>query len=136
MEKEKILLNILNELQDKHGYLSENLLKKVSKEQNVPISRLYGMARFYTMLRTTKQGKHIIEICGSPSCILHNSKKIEKHLEKKLKIKIGETTKDKKFSLYKTSCIGCCDEAPAMLINQKPYTKLTTKKIDKILSEL
>jgi NADH:ubiquinone oxidoreductase subunit E len=88
------------------------------------------------MFRTEPRGKHIIELCGSPSCVLNESKEIEKFIEKELKIKIGETTKDKLFSIYKTSCIGCCDEPPAMLLNGKPITNLTIPKLKKLLYEL
>jgi NADH-quinone oxidoreductase subunit E len=132
---DKILLNILHEIQDKEGYLSEESLKKVSVKYQIPISKLYGIATFYTMLKIKKQGKHIIELCGSPSCVLNKSREIEDFLEKELKIEIGETTKDKLFSVYKTSCIGCCDEAPAMLIDGKPYTKLTLERVKEILND-
>ena len=97
-----IILNILRKAQKKEGYLSEKMLKGISTKYSIPISRLYGVATFYEMLRTEKQGKHIIELCGSPSCYLNNSINLEKLLEKKLKIKFGETTKDRKISLYKT----------------------------------
>jgi NADH:ubiquinone oxidoreductase subunit E len=135
-KKEDILLNILHEEQDKKGYISISALKRISSERNIPISRLYGVVKFYTMFRTEPQGKHIIELCGSPSCVLNESREIEKFIEKELKIKIGETTKDKFFSIYKTSCIGCCDEPPAMLLNGKPITNLTIPKLKKLLYEL
>ena len=134
--REKILLNILHEVQDKEGYLSEKSLKEISREYDIPISKLYSVATFYTMLKIEKQGKYVIELCGSPSCVLNKSRDIEKFLEKELKIEAGETSKDKLFSVYKTSCIGCCDEAPAMLVNGEPYTKLTVKRVKKILGEL
>ncbi|MCK5449649.1 NAD(P)H-dependent oxidoreductase subunit E [Candidatus Pacearchaeota archaeon] len=134
--KDKLLLNILHEVQDKEGYLSEKSLKKISVEYNIPMSKLYSVATFYTMLRTKKQGKYVIELCGSPSCVLNKSREIEKFLERELKIEIGETSKDDLFSVYKTSCIGCCDEAPAMLVNGEPYTKLTVKRVKEILEEL
>ena len=135
-KKEEILLNIFHKEQDKKGYISVEALKRISNEYNIPISRLYGVVKFYTMFRTEPQGKYIIELCGSPTCVLHESREIEKFLEKELKIKIGETTKDKMFSIYKSSCIGCCDEPPAMLLNGKPVTKLTLERLKKLLNEL
>lgn len=132
----KILLNILHEAQDKHGFLSEDVLKEISSKYQVPISRLYGIVTFHTAFRVKRQGRYILELCGSPSCVLNKSREIEKFLEKKLGINIGETTKDKKFSLYKTSCIGCCDEAPAMLVNGEPFTKLSVERVKEILEEL
>jgi NADH-quinone oxidoreductase subunit E len=135
-KKEDILLNILHEEQDKKGYISIEALKRISSKYNIPISRLYGVVKFYTMFRTEPQGKYIIELCGSPSCVQNESREIEKFIEKELKIKIGETTKDKLFSIYKTSCIGCCDEPPAMLLDGKPVTKLTIPRVKKLLQEL
>lgn len=128
-------MNELRGMQEKEGYLSEKTLKKLSIEMDVPISRLYGMATFYSMFHTKKTGKNIIEICGSPSCFLNNGLTLENFLIKELKIDIGETTKDGKFSLFKTSCIGCCDIAPAMLLNGKPIGHLTEKKIKGILKK-
>jgi len=135
MEKE-ILLNILHKAQDEKGYLSENTLKEISLKYQIPISRLYGIATFHTMFRVKKQGKHILELCGSPSCLLNNAREIEKFIEKELNIEIGETTKDGKFSVYKTSCIGCCDSAPAMLIDGKPFENLTVIRMKEILKGL
>ncbi len=131
-----LLMNILHEAQDKHGYISEQMLKKISVEQNIPISRLFGVVKFYTMFHTEPQGRHVIEICGSPSCILNNGMKLEKFLEKEIGVRIGETSKDCMFSLYKTSCIGCCDEAPAMLINGEPHTKMTVERVQLLLKKL
>jgi len=135
-KKEDILLNILHKEQDKKGYISVDAMKRISTEYQIPISGIYGVVKFYTMFRTEPQGKYIIELCGSPTCVLNESREIEKFLEKELKIKIGETTKDRKFSVYKTSCIGCCDEPPAMLLNGKPITKLTLERVKKLLNEL
>ncbi|MFA6036389.1 MAG: NAD(P)H-dependent oxidoreductase subunit E [Candidatus Micrarchaeia archaeon] len=134
--RQKALMNILWEEQERKGHVSEDALKRISVEQDVPISRLYGVVKFYSMFRTEPQGKHVIEICGSPSCVLNDGVSMEKFLEKELAVKIGSTTKDRKFSLYKTSCIGCCDEAPAMLVDGKPYTKLTTERVKELVAKL
>jgi NADH-quinone oxidoreductase subunit E len=135
-ETHYILLNILKDAQEKKGYLSEKTMRKISEKYDIPLARLYGIATFYMMLKTKSQGKNIIEICSSPSCILNDSITVEEALKKKLGIGSGETTKDKLFSLYRTSCIGCCDQAPAMLINGKPFGKLTIKKIDEIIDKI
>ena len=131
-----VLLNVLKEVQEKEGYISEDALKRISIEYNIPISRLWGIATFYFLLHTKKMGKHVIHICDSPSCYVNGSLDLIKFLEKKLKIKLDETTKDRKFSLYASSCIGCCDHAPAMMIDGKAYTDLTEEKIEKIIGDL
>jgi len=132
----EILLNILRKYQETHGFLSEDILKEISIKHQIPISRLYGLATFYSQLHTKPIGKHIIELCGSPSCTLNHAKEIEDFLEKELNINIGETTEDKKFTLFKTSCIGCCDEAPAMLVDGKAYTNLTVKWVKELIERL
>lgn len=130
------LIKILNEIQEKEDYISERNIKEISKKYQIPVSRIYSVISFHSFLKSKKQGENIIELCGSPSCVLNKSRELEKFLEDYLKIKIGHTTKDKKFSVYKTSCIGCCNEAPAALINGIPYTKLTIKRLKKILRSL
>lgn len=132
---DKYLITELRKIQKKEGYISEDSMKKLSKKVRVPISKIYSVATFYAKIHTKPVGKNIIELCNSPSCYLNGSINIIKYLEKKLKIKSGETTKDKKFSLFLCSCIGCCDGAPAMLLNGKPHKNLTKKKIDEILKK-
>lgn len=127
----EFLLELLKKEVKKKGFISEEAAKRISKKLDVPISRVYGVATFYSFLHTKPQGKNVIHICTSPTCTIHQSLDLVKFLQKELKIKLGQSTK--KFSLYETSCIGCCDEAPAMLLNGKPYTKLTKEKIRKIL---
>jgi len=134
--KRRILLNVLHEAQEKAGYLSEGSMRAVSESEKIPISRVYGVASFYTMFHTAPQGKYVIEFCGSPSCVLNNGVKLEKFLEQELGIDVGQTTKDGLFSFYKTSCIGCCDEAPAMLLNGTPCTKLTVESLSELIGKL
>lgn len=127
------LLTELRKIQKRKGFVSEESIKELSKKTKIPVSKIYSVATFYSKIHTKSTGKNIIEICDSPSCYLNGSLKLINYLEKKIGIKSGETTRDKKFSLFICSCIGCCDGAPAMLLNDKPYKNLTKKKIDEIL---
>jgi len=129
----ELLLAELRKIQKKQGYISESAIRKLNKKTGIPLSRIYGVATFYAKLFTKPQGKYVIEICNSPSCYLNGSLNLIKFLEKKLKIKSGQTSKDQKFSLHICSCIGCCDKAPAMLLNGKSYTNLTQEKIESLL---
>ena len=130
-----LLLTELRKTQKKDGYISESAIRKLNKKTGIPLSRIYGVATFYAKLYTKLQGKYVIEICNSPSCYLNNSINLIKFLEKKFKIKSGQTTKNQKFSLHICSCIGCCNKAPAMLLNGKSYTNLTQEKIESILKK-
>ena len=131
----KILLSELIKIQKKKGYISEKDMQQLSEKIHMPIVKIYAAASFYSQIYTKKQGKNIIEICNSPSCYLNNSLNLIKFLEKQLKVKSGQTTKDNKFSLHICSCIGCCDKAPAMKINKKVYGNLTEEKIKLILKK-
>lgn len=134
--KDNLLLPMLEAIQAKFGCVSEANAHYLSRKTGIPFSRIYGVITFYEMLYTEPKGKYIIRICNSPSCYLNGSLNLIKFLTFLLKIKSGETTKNKKFSLEITSCIGCCDKAPVMMINNKVYGHLDEKKIKKIISSL
>lgn len=129
------LLPLLEKEQKSKGWISEEALKRISKETGIHVARVYGAATFYSHLHLRKQGKYIIEICNSPSCYVNSSIDMIKIIEKELNIKSGQTTNDRKFSLHICSCIGCCDKAPAMMINKKVYGNLTEEKIKDILKK-
>jgi len=96
---------------------------------------VYGTATFYTFLDTEIRGKYIIRICKTISCAMKGKHDILSTIEEILKIRLGETSPDRKFSLLETNCIGWCHKAPAMLINDTPYTELTPEKVTEILRE-
>ena len=134
--KDNLLLPMLEAIQARFGYVSEANAHYLSRKTGIPFSMIYGVITFYEMLYTEPKGKYIIRICNSPSCYLNGSLNLIKFLSSLLKIKSGETTKNKKFSLEIVSCIGCCDKAPAMMINDKVYGNLDEKKIKQIISSL
>ncbi len=129
------LLVLLKKAQEKFGYVPGELITKVAQSLNIPISEAYGVATFYSFLATKPLGRNVIRICQSLPCYLKNSQMIIESLEDKLSIKPGETTPDGKFSFELTNCIGACDEAPAMLINNDVHINLTPRKISQILKE-
>lgn len=134
-QKRAELLPLLEKIQKKHGYLSEEELKRLSKRLGIHLSEVFGVASFYSSLELKARGKNIIRICNGPPCYLNGSLDLIKFVAKELKIKSGQTTKDKSFYLEIGSCIGCCDKAPAMMINDKVYTNLTKKKIKNLLKK-
>ena len=127
------LLELLREAQNKLGYLSEKTIVKIAKSLDIPISDVYGVATFYSFLSTRSQGRNVIRVCKSLPCFLKNSQTIIKSVEEELGIKPGETTPDGRFSFELTNCIGLCDKAPAMLINNDAHVDLTPSKISQIL---
>jgi len=131
-----LILEELENIQKRYGYLKKSELVDLSKKLDVPLIKLYETGSFYSFLLTKPCGNYIIRVCSSLSCETNGSKKILEQLNRILKIKPGETTKNGKFSLETTSCIGCCNEPPAIMINKKVYTNVDDKKIKKILKSL
>ena len=127
------LLVLLEEAQNRFGYLSQELMVELAESLGISISEVYGVATFYSFLYTQPQGRHVIKVCQSLPCFLKNAEMIIKSLEQELGIRLGETTSDGKFSFQLTNCIGACDKAPAMMINDDVHVDLTPEKISQIL---
>ena len=129
------LLPILQDLVVQNRFLSREDMVDVARELDISAADVFGTASFYTFLDTEVRGKYIIRICKTISCAMKGKNEILSTIEDILKIKIGDTSANKKFSLLETNCIGWCHKAPAMLINDIPYTDLTPEKVTEILRE-
>ena len=129
------LLPILQGIVEKHNYLTDEVMVEVARELDISAAEVYGTASFYTFLDTSARGKYIIRVCKTITCSMKGKSDIVNILENMLKIHVGETTSDKLFSLIETNCIGWCHKAPAMLINDIPYTELTPEKVVTIIKD-
>ena len=129
------LLPILQDLVVQNRFLSKQDMVDVARELDISAADVFGTATFYSFLDTEVRGRFIIRICKTISCAMKGKNDVLSTIEEMLKIKLGETTPDRKFSLLETNCIGWCHKAPAMLINDTPYTELTSEKITEILRE-
>ncbi|HOK75704.1 MAG TPA: NADH-quinone oxidoreductase subunit NuoE, partial [Bacteroidales bacterium] len=127
------LIPILQGIVEKHNYLTDEAMVEVAKELEISAAEVYGTASFYSFLDTEPRGKYVIRVCKTITCMMKGKNDILQTLEDMLKIKIGETTPDRMFTLLETNCIGWCHKAPAMLINEIPYTELTPEKVVEIL---
>ena len=129
------LLQILHDLQDSSGDNSLHLdtLEELAKAMNIPVSDIAGTLSFYTMFSTKPRGRHIIRLCDSPPCYIMGSENILDALQKKLGVKLGETTPDRNFTLETSSCLGTCGVAPAMMIDDIVYGNLTKDKVSQII---
>ena len=125
------LIEVLIEVQaqSEGNYISEEALRIIAKKLNVSLSKAYGVASFYSMLSTKKRGKYVIQICNSAPCYLNGGKEITEIFKDVLGIKMGGITEDRLFSLEFTSCIGACNKAPAIKVNDQVYGNLNREKI-------
>ena len=129
------LMPILQGIVQKHNYLTDEAMVEVARELDISAAEVYGTASFYTFLDTQVKGKYVIRVCKTITCSMKGKSDIIHTLEEILKIKVGETTTDKQFSLIETNCIGWCHKAPAILINEMPYTDLTPEKVSEIIKD-
>jgi NADH-quinone oxidoreductase subunit E len=127
------LMPILQGIVEKHNYLTDEAMVEVARELDISAADVYGTASFYTFLDTQVRGKYVIRVCKTITCSMKGKNDIIHTIEDMLKIRVGETTSDNMFSLIETNCIGWCHKAPAILINEIPYTELTTEKVSEIL---
>lgn len=129
------LLPILQGIISEERFISDAAMTEVARELDMSAALVYGTATFYSFLDTKPRGKYVIRVCRTITCDMKGKKQIVKTLEDLLKIKAGETTKDNKFTLLETNCLGWCHKGPAMLINDEAYTELTEEKVSEIIGD-
>ena len=128
------LLGMIKEEQRKSGYISEEAMAGIAESLALSVGDVYGVTTFYSFLSTQPLGKHVIRICKGVPCFLQNAGMIIESIQEALGIGPGETTADGRFSFELTNCIGACDQAPAMLVDDEVYGDLTPEKMVEILN--
>ena len=136
MNKKDSLLPILQEVQKANGYLTEDLLSEVGRYLGMPVNKVYGVAAFYDQFRFTPLGLYHIRICQGTACHLFGSSSFLGELEKQLKVKAGGISRDKRFSLEIVNCMGACESAPVLRVNDTFYPHLTLEELSRIIHNL
>ena len=134
--KPDALLEILHDVQEKIGHVPEKALPVIAEALNLSRAEVYGVTTFYHDYHLKPQGKHVIKICRAEACQSAGGFAVITALEKALKIKLGETTKDGKISLEAVYCLGLCPMGPAALINGKPKAAIKADSVNALLEEL
>ena len=130
------LLPLLWEVQRHKGWIDKEGERWIAERLGLTASHVHGTVTFYTMFKQRPTGKYHIQVCTTLSCMLCGSDGLVGHLEKKLGIKVGETTPDGKFSLIRVECLGSCGTAPMFQLNDDYYEDLTLDKVDELLDSL
>ena len=132
-QKKAACIEALKVVQRRRRWVSDEHLKDIAFILDMSPDELDSVATFYNLVFRRPVGRHIILICNSVSCWIMDHEKILEHLNKNLEIKYGETTKDDRFTLLPIPCLGTCDHAPALMIDNDLHRDLTTEKLDSIL---
>lgn len=134
-DREGALLPVLRETQDLIGYLPEEAMKRIALGLGLSLSRVYGVATFYSLFYTEPKGQYIVRVCESAPCHVQGAQEVIDALVRELGVAFGETTPDGRFTLEKVSCLGVCGVAPAVMINDRVYGNLTPETVLAVLEE-
>lgn len=129
------LIKILEEVQEKFGYIPQASQIEISNYLNMPLAEIYGVITFYSRFSLKPKGKYNVSVCLGTACFVKGSKEILEAAKEKLGIDEGETTSDGKFSIDTTRCIGACGLAPVFTVNEEVYGNSTVKKMNEVLDE-
>ena len=129
------LINVLHGCQEHFGYLPAEVQEVISENLNVPVAKIYGVVTFYSFFTMTPKGKHPISICMGTACYVRGAEKVLEEFKKELGIKVGESTRDNKFSLSSLRCVGACGLAPVVLVGDKTYGRVAPDDVKGILKE-
>lgn len=127
------LMPVLQAVVQSERFLSEEAMIAIARELDLSTADVYGTASFYTFMDTKPRGRHIIRICKTITCHMKGKDAIVDVLEDMLKIKVGETTSDGRFSLLQANCLGWCHKGPVMLVNDEVYPEISPEKAVEII---
>jgi NADH-quinone oxidoreductase subunit E len=133
--KQAVCIDAMLIVQHHRGWVSDEALVDIAEFLDLSTTDLDGVATFYNLIRRKPVGKHVAMVCDSVSCWIMGCEQVRDHLCKKLKILVGETTTDGKFTVLPIVCLGACDRAPTMLVDGELYTDLTPQRVDEVLSQ-
>ncbi|HBN06337.1 MAG: NADH-quinone oxidoreductase subunit NuoE [Bacteroidales bacterium] len=128
-------INVLHKVQGEFGYLPAEVQEVIAQELNVSVAQIYGIVTFYSFFTMTPKGEFPISVCMGTACYVRGAEKVLDEFKRELKIGVGETTPDGKFSLNCLRCVGACGLAPVVLIGEKVYGRLTPDGVKDILNE-
>jgi len=129
------LINVLHKAQGIFGYLPAEVQEIVARELKIPVAKVYGVVTFYSFFTMIPKGQNPISICMGTACYVRGAEKVLEEFKRKLKVEVGETTKDGKFSLNCLRCVGACGLAPVVMVGGKTYGRVSPDGVQEILAE-
>ncbi|MFH2142735.1 MAG: NADH-quinone oxidoreductase subunit NuoE [Bacteroidota bacterium] len=130
------MIPLLQGVQELYGYIPREAFLKLNQEAGLKLNDMYGVATFYAQFRLKAVGKHIIKVCHGTACHVQNADSITDAIKEFLKVKDGETTEDRLFTLESVACLGCCSLAPVMMIGENTSGKLKGSDAVKIIKDI
>jgi NADH-quinone oxidoreductase subunit E len=132
-DRKAVCIDAMKIVQKRRGWLSDESLSDIAELLGMSVAELDSVATFYNLLFRKPVGRHVVMVCDSVSCWIMGYERQKEHLFQRLGVQYGQTTPDGRFTLLPIVCLGCCDKAPAMMVDDDLHTNLTPEKIDAIL---
>lgn len=129
------LINVLHKTQSLFGYLPSEVQVVIAQELNMSLAKVFGVVTFYSYFTMTPRGEHPIDVCMGTACYVRGAEKVLEEFKRQLKIEVGETTPDGKFSINSLRCVGACGLAPVVIVGDKTYGAVTSSDVKNILRE-
>jgi len=133
--RESAILAILQDIQVEEKYLPKETLEYVSQRMQIPLGQIFRIATFYNALSLKPRGRHKIDVCLGTACHVRGGERILNKLERDLGVSVGETTKDKRFTLEAVHCVGCCSLGPVAVVDGDVYGRLSQDKVPALLKD-
>jgi len=130
------IIPLLQRLQDSYGYLPPSIVLSVCEETDLPASRVFGVATFYSQFSLEPRGKHLVRCCRGTACHVRGGHRVQDTLEKTMGVSDGETTDDMLFSLESVACLGACALAPVMVVDKTYHGKMTPRNTEMLLKKI
>ncbi len=131
----RALISLLLDIQDEFYYLPKAALERVAEKVGLPGIQVYQVARFYKAFSLKPRGRHLVTVCLGTACHVRGGERIADQIGRLLKVKPGDTTQDRLFTLQTVNCLGCCALGPVMVVDGTYYGKMAATKIEKVLKK-
>jgi NADH-quinone oxidoreductase subunit E/NADP-reducing hydrogenase subunit HndA len=129
------LINVLHQVQGKLGYLPAEVQEVIAKELNISVAKVYGVVTFYSFFTMIPMGEYPISICMGTACYVRGSEQVLEEFKRQLKVEVGQSTPDGKFSLNCLRCVGACGLAPVVMIGEKVFGRVSPQMVKNIIAE-
>lgn len=133
--KDTALIEVLHKAQNLFGYVPKEVQLLIGEKLDLPAAKIFGVVSFYSYFTTEPKGKYVFNVCMGTACFVRQADAVLRELERHLNIKVGETTKDKRFSMEALRCVGACGLAPVLMVNDEVYGKVKPEDIPHIISK-
>jgi NADH-quinone oxidoreductase subunit E/NADP-reducing hydrogenase subunit HndA len=133
--KEGELINVLHGVQEKLGYLPAEVQEVIAQELSMSVAKVYGVVTFYSFFTMIPKGLYPVSICMGTACYVRGAEQVLIEFKRQLKVEVGQTTPDGKFSLSCLRCVGACGLAPVVMVGEKVYGRVAPQQVKQIIAE-